>query len=92
MTRFARKRYGDTSLLDIATRVGVSKSALWLLALWDGLQYEWLCNHESVDVAAQLRAHFADILAIGRDGRAGSMGVERLNGDPDGDGVFAAGS
>lgn len=36
--------------------------ALWVLALWDGLQYQWLYDRESVDVAAQLRAHLDDVL------------------------------
>lgn len=36
--------------------------ALWVLALWDGLQYHWLYDRDSVDVAAQLRAHLADVL------------------------------
>lgn len=36
--------------------------ACWLLALWDGLQYEWLYDPESVDVPGQLRAHLADVL------------------------------
>jgi AcrR family transcriptional regulator len=37
--------------------------ALWLLALWDGLQYAWLYEHAGVDVAGQLREHLADVLA-----------------------------
>ncbi|SDQ62681.1 TetR/AcrR family transcriptional regulator [Microbacterium sp. cf332] len=36
--------------------------AVWLLALWDGLQYQWLYDPEAVDVAAHLRAHLADVL------------------------------
>ncbi|WP_456286159.1 TetR/AcrR family transcriptional regulator [Microbacterium sp. JZ70] len=36
--------------------------ALWVLALWDGLQYHWLYDRDGVDVAAQLRAHLADVL------------------------------
>jgi AcrR family transcriptional regulator len=36
--------------------------AAWLLALWDGLQYQWLYDRDGVDVAAQLRAHLADVL------------------------------
>ncbi|MEQ6899402.1 TetR/AcrR family transcriptional regulator [Microbacterium sp. KR10-403] len=36
--------------------------AAWLLALWDGLQYQWQYDRDGVDVAAQLRAHLDDVL------------------------------
>lgn len=36
--------------------------AIWLLALWDGLQYQWLYDRDAVDVAAHLRAHLDDVL------------------------------
>lgn len=36
--------------------------ALWLTALWDGLQYQWLYDRSVVDVAAQLSAHLDDVL------------------------------
>ncbi|MFP3464118.1 TetR/AcrR family transcriptional regulator [Leifsonia sp. SIMBA_070] len=36
--------------------------ALWILALWDGLQYQWLYDRDSVVVADQLRQHIADVL------------------------------
>ncbi|MGU3646173.1 TetR/AcrR family transcriptional regulator [Microbacterium sp. C23T] len=36
--------------------------ALWLTALWDGLQYQWLYDRSSVDVAAELTAHLDDVL------------------------------
>ncbi|MBP2377545.1 AcrR family transcriptional regulator [Microbacterium phyllosphaerae] len=36
--------------------------AVWLLALWDGLQYQWLYDRDAVDVAAHLRAHIDDVL------------------------------
>ena len=36
--------------------------ALWLTALWDGLQYQWLYDRSSVDVAAQLSAHLDDVM------------------------------
>lgn len=36
--------------------------AIWLLALWDGLQYQWLYDRDAVDVAAHLRAHMDDVL------------------------------
>lgn len=38
--------------------------AIWLVALWDGLQYQWLYDRNSVDVAAHLTAHLADILPV----------------------------
>lgn len=36
--------------------------AVWLVALWDGLQYQWLYDREAVDVAAELTAHLDDVL------------------------------
>ena len=36
--------------------------AVWLVALWDGLQYQWLYDRDAVDIAAQLRAHLDDVL------------------------------
>ena len=36
--------------------------AIWLVALWDGLQYQWLYDRDAVDVAAHLRAHLRDVL------------------------------
>ncbi|MCT9819258.1 TetR/AcrR family transcriptional regulator [Microbacterium sp. W1N] len=36
--------------------------AIWLVALWDGLQYQWLYDSDAVDVAEHLTAHLADIL------------------------------
>lgn len=36
--------------------------AIRLVALWDGLQYQWLYDRDSVDVAEQLAAHLADLL------------------------------
>jgi AcrR family transcriptional regulator len=40
--------------------------AVWLTALWDGLQYQWLYDRSSVDVAAQLTAHLDDVLPRAR--------------------------
>ena len=39
--------------------------AVWLTALWDGLQYQWLYDRSAVDVAAQLTAHLDDVLPRG---------------------------
>lgn len=36
--------------------------ALWLIAMWDGLQYQWLYDRESIDVTAHLEAHLQDVL------------------------------
>lgn len=38
------------------------REAIWLIALWDGLQYQWLYDRDAVDVAVQLRAHLDDVL------------------------------
>lgn len=38
------------------------REAVRLVALWDGLQYQWLYDPDRVDVAAHLRAHLDDIL------------------------------
>ena len=39
--------------------------AVWFTALWDGLQYQWLYDRSSVDVAAQLTAHLDDVMPRG---------------------------
>ncbi|MEU1971898.1 TetR family transcriptional regulator [Microbacterium sp. NPDC019599] len=36
--------------------------AVWLVALWDGLQYQWLYDRDGVDVAAHLASHLEDLL------------------------------
>ena len=36
--------------------------AIWLVALWDGLQYQWLYDRDAVDIAAHLAAHLDDVL------------------------------
>ncbi|MFT4210772.1 MAG: TetR/AcrR family transcriptional regulator [Microbacterium sp.] len=36
--------------------------AIWLVALWDGLQIQWLYDRDGIDVAAQLAAHLDDVL------------------------------
>ncbi|WP_242684846.1 TetR/AcrR family transcriptional regulator [Microbacterium sp. SD291] len=38
------------------------REAAWLVALWDGLQYQWLYDRSAVDVAEQLQAHLDDVL------------------------------
>ncbi len=36
---------------------------LWFVALWDGLQVQWLFDPDSIDIAAELRAHLEGLLA-----------------------------
>ena len=38
------------------------REAIWLVALWDGLQYQWLYDRDAVDTGDQLRAHLEDVL------------------------------
>ena len=38
--------------------------ALWLVALWDGLQFQWLYDPDSADVPALLQAHLASLIDI----------------------------
>ena len=38
--------------------------AIWLVALWDGLQYQWLYDRDAVDIAAHLTAHLDDVLPL----------------------------
>lgn len=41
-----------------------AREAIWLVAMWDGLQYQWLYDRDAVDVAAHLRAHIDDVLPV----------------------------
>lgn len=61
---------GFTALFEAAAADGElaagrdpADEAVWLLALWDGLQIQWLYDRDGVDVAAQLAAHLADVLS-----------------------------
>jgi AcrR family transcriptional regulator len=47
---------------DLPAHRDPAHEALWLIAMWDGLQYQWLYDRESVDIAEQLRAHLDDVL------------------------------
>ncbi|GAB3574708.1 hypothetical protein GCM10027406_05120 [Leifsonia lichenia] len=38
------------------------REAIWLIALWDGLQLQWLYEPEGVDIGEQLAAHLAGLL------------------------------
>lgn len=68
-TRFERALDAFTAMFERAASDGdlpahrdPAHEAAWLLALWDGLQFQWLYDRESVDIAAQLRAHLDDVL------------------------------
>jgi AcrR family transcriptional regulator len=47
---------------DLPSHRDPEREAIWLIAMWDGLQYQWLYDREAVDVAAHLRAHIDDVL------------------------------
>ncbi|MGW8482249.1 TetR/AcrR family transcriptional regulator [Microbacterium sp. NPDC055903] len=68
-SRFSRALDQFRELFRIAQAEGAlpahrdpEQEAIWLIALWDGLQYQWLYDRDAVDVAAQLEAHLADVL------------------------------
>ena len=50
---------------DLAAHRDPAFEALWLVALWDGLQYQWLYDPRDVDVAAHLAGHLDDLLPRG---------------------------
>ncbi|MGH1549541.1 TetR/AcrR family transcriptional regulator [Leifsonia poae] len=69
--RFAQALDGFTAMFEAARDAGdlpahrdPAHEALWVLALWDGLQYLWLYDHDSVEVAAALRTHLLDVLPV----------------------------
>lgn len=47
---------------DLPAHRDPEREAIRLVALWDGLQYQWLYDREAIDVASHLEAHLADIL------------------------------
>lgn len=68
-TRFANALEYFTELFRLAQIDGdlpahrdPAHEATWLIAMWDGLQYQWLYDRERLDIAAQLRAHLEDVL------------------------------
>ena len=68
-TRFQRALDSFTDLFERAATDGdlpphrdPAHEAAWMLSLWDGLQFQWLYDRESVDIARQLRAHLDDVL------------------------------
>lgn len=67
--RFAELHEVMTELFTAAAAAGTlsahrdpAHEAAWLIALWDGLQFQWAYDRDEIDVAAQLRAHLADVL------------------------------
>ncbi|TFV99763.1 TetR/AcrR family transcriptional regulator [Leifsonia flava] len=54
---------GIISRLDLGPDVDPWFEASWLVALWDGLQLQWLYDPDGVDVGDQLEAHVAALLA-----------------------------
>ncbi len=68
-TRFANALEYFTELFRLAQVDGdlpahrdPAHEATWLIAMWDGLQYQWLYDRERLDIATHLRAHLADVL------------------------------
>ncbi|GAA5034081.1 TetR/AcrR family transcriptional regulator [Microbacterium fluvii] len=59
---FAAMLRGAQAAGDLPAHRDPESEAVWLIALWDGLQYQWLYDRDAVDVAAQLAAHLADVL------------------------------
>lgn len=47
---------------DLPSHRDPEAEAVWLAALWEGLQYQWLYDPARVDVAAHLAAHLDDVL------------------------------
>ncbi|MFK3676852.1 TetR/AcrR family transcriptional regulator [Microbacterium sp. NPDC090218] len=68
-TRFASALDYFTELFRLAQEDGdlpahrdPAHEATWLIAMWDGLQYQWLYDRGAVDIAEHLRAHIDDVL------------------------------
>ena len=47
---------------DLPSHRDPEAEAVWLAALWEGLQYQWLYDPTSVDVPAHLAGHLGDLL------------------------------
>ncbi|WP_137846249.1 TetR/AcrR family transcriptional regulator [Microbacterium sp. 2FI] len=50
---------------DLPAHRDPEREAVWLVALWDGLQYQWLYDRDGIDVAEHLEAHLNDLLPRG---------------------------
>jgi AcrR family transcriptional regulator len=46
----------------LAPGLDPAAEALWLLALWDGLQFQWTYAPDEIDIAAHLAAHLDQVL------------------------------
>lgn len=46
---------------ELPESLDADREAAWLLALWDGLQFQWLYDRGSVDIAEQLSLHLAAV-------------------------------
>jgi AcrR family transcriptional regulator len=46
----------------LAPGLDPAAEALWLLALWDGLQFQWMYAPDEIDIAAHLAAHLDQVL------------------------------
>ena len=49
---------------DLSEHRDPEHEAVWLVAMWDGLQYQWLYDRDAVDITAHLRAHLDDVLPL----------------------------
>jgi len=47
---------------DLPSHRDPEAEGVWLAALWEGLQYQWLYDADSVDVASHLAGHLEDVL------------------------------
>ncbi|WP_353816544.1 TetR/AcrR family transcriptional regulator [Agromyces sp. SYSU T00266] len=47
---------------DLPQHLDPDREAIWLVALWDGLQIQWLYDKAAIDVSAELALHLTDIL------------------------------
>ena len=47
---------------DLPSHRDPESEAIWLVAMWNGLQYQWLYDPDSIDVGARLAAHLDDLL------------------------------
>jgi AcrR family transcriptional regulator len=47
---------------DLPAHRDPEQEAIWLVAMWDGLQYQWLYDRAAIDVASHLTAHLDDVL------------------------------
>lgn len=56
-----RQAFADLGTESDADGLDPAFEAVWLSALWDGLQFQWLYDRSSVDVPAALTTHLASV-------------------------------